>query len=620
MEVFEKLRSWFSSTLARKLVDFSLSFLGVVGICKFCGIADNWQVFPFNSFLFLVFLVLLYIAYSRRKKLDKGAEILTIVMTILLSCILVIGKQLDLLSRINWSFGTLLMIACLGCVIYVAMEYVVSFCTSFCLSGDLELSRKQKWIIFAIIFVSNFLIYLALFPGVFGWDSNMQAWQFLNNRLNTHYSVLLSAVFGSILWLGNAIFGSYAAGLAIAMFLQMTFMSYVYAKVVYFAVENSRSKAVLLGSVAFFTLTLIMGIATVYSTQDIIFGGAFALIFMELYQVNKNPEHWSKKLNIIKFVLLGFVLCATRNNGLYVLCVVFMAAIFINVKRKRNLLVIAIPIVIGLVYTGPVFSLLHIPNLDSAKEMLGVPSQQLARVYVFSEGALTADEKAEIEEYYNKEEFVKYHIFTAKADKTKGALDDQKVKENWFKYISLWLRVGLKNPKAYIEAFLLNSIGTWYPNKEYNDPRSDIPYIDFAMSRLWSEYEGQYAYMRIDRHSLLPGYERILSRLFYENQWQSVPLLSNLVSTGTYFLLCVFLCGMTIYKKRKHYILPLALVLGNYLILLLAPVSIFRYCYPMIIVAPIMMIMLFEVKNRKTVKVAKTSKVLKKGSHGTSKK
>ena len=586
----EKVGKLLGTQQAQVAINLGASIIGAVGICKFCWIADNAAKFPFNSFLFIVLLGLLYIAYSKRsRELRRGAKILAAILTVIVTAILVLGKQLDLLSRINWTLGTLLTICALGCCIYIVIHYAVDFCERVRLKENLELTRKKKWVIFAVILLSNLLIFLAVMPGVYGWDSSMQAYMFLNNAVNTHYSVLLGAVFGGLLGIGREVFGSLAAGMAIAMGLQMLLMSYIYTKIVCFVAETTKNKALTILTVVFFAGTLIMGLAAVYATQDIIFGGMFALIFIELCNLVRNPDYWKSGWNIAKYIVFGFLLCASRNNGVYALAFVLLVTAIVNIRRWKWLIVMAAPITLAMIYTGPIFGLLGIPNTDSVREMMGVPSQQLARVYVYNRDSLTEEELAKIEEYYEREEFLQYETFTAKADRTKAALDGEAVEAHPLDYAVLWAKVGVKHPRAYIEAFLLNSLGTWYPNKEYNDPRSDIPYIDYEMSRLWSEEEGQYAEMRIVRESLFPAYEEVLANLFWHNKWQEVPLLVNIVSMGTYFVLFVFALGVMIYRKQWKWMIPLGLILGNYIIILLAPVAVFRYCYPMIMVMPIVM-------------------------------
>lgn len=581
------------SKTAKLFINLGLSLLAAIGFCKVYAIADNPGRYPFNTFMFLVVVGITYIAYKKRNLgLPKSANILAVILAGILSIILVIGRQLEMLSRINWTFGTALSILCLGCLTYIAIYYVVDLVEKIKLKSDFVLTRKAKITIFAVVLASNFLIFLATMPGVYGWDSSLQAYYFLNDQMNTHYSVLLSAVFGGLLGVGKMIFGSFGAGMALAMLLQMIFMSYVYTRIICLVAELTKNKVMTVLTILFFTLSLIMGLATVYATQDIVFGGVFALIFIELFELARNPDYWNNKVNIAKFVGLAFLLCACRNNGIYLLAFVTLVALIAAPNRKRNVLILVAPIVIGLIYSGPFFKLLGVPNTDSIREMMSVPSQQLARVYVFDRASLSEDEQKQIEEYYEIKDFVQYETFTAKADKTKNALNGEKVEEAPLKYAMLWLKIGVTHPKAYVEAFLLNSLGTWYPNKQYNDPRSDIPYIDYEMSRLWSEQDGQFAEMKIGRKSVLPLYDKLLSGLFYKNGWQMVPLYANVISMGTYFILTVFLLAMIIYRKAWSKLLPMSLVISNYIIVLLAPVAIFRYCYPMIIVAPIMITML----------------------------
>ncbi len=549
----------------------------------------------FNSFLFLVIFVVLYIVYRKRpREVERRRRWLAIAVTIIVAAILVIGKRLDNGSATIWTWKILAMITCLGAAIYAPMAYVIDFCLKLRLQRNIQLTRKMRIGIFGVIFLSNFLIYLALFPGIFGWDSNLQAWEFIHGQVNQHYSVLLGAVFGGILEMGKMVLGSYTAGMAVAMFLQMVLMSYIYARIVYFVAEETESKVALIGATMFFTLTLIMGMMTVYSTQDVIFGGIFALIFMELYRQAKNPKYWLNKINVAKFIILGFLLCACRNNGIYVLGVVFLIAIFIKAGRKRSLMIIAAPIVVSLLYTKIGFRALGIPDVDSTREILSVPSQQLARIYTLHEEELSDEEKMEIEKYYDRERFEQYRIYTMKADATKAALKLENVKENLGAYVGLWAKVGLKNPKGYIEAWLLNSLGTWYPNKKFYDPRANIPYIEFGMSNLRNEGGGRYADIVVERHSVLPGYEKLLETLFQKDRWQEVPFFANVVSMGSYFVLFIFVGGIIIYRKKWRMMLPLGLILGNYLILLLAPVAVFRYCYPMVMMAPIMVVMMLD--------------------------
>ena len=122
--------------------------------------------------------------------------------------------------------------------------------------------------------------------------------------------------------------------------------------------------------------------------------------------------------------------------------------------------------------------------------MLSIPSQQLARVYNYNIDVFNEEEIEELNKSYSKLENFKYYTERQSiSDLTKGVLNSDYVKNNLNKYIKLWLNIGLKDPKNYVEAFLLNNLGYWYPNKNYKDDRMYHPYIEYEMldAKKWNE-------------------------------------------------------------------------------------------------------------------------------------
>ena len=55
------------------------------------------------------------------------------------------------------------------------------------------------------------------------------------------------------------------------------------------------------------------------------------------------------------------------------------------------------------------------------------------------------------------------------SDSTKGTFQTEKMKEDVIGFIKLWISVGIKAPITYIDAFMSNSIGFWYPDMQYPD-------------------------------------------------------------------------------------------------------------------------------------------------------
>ena len=159
----------------------------------------------------------------------------------------------------------------------------------------------------------------------------------------------------------------------------------------------------------------------------------------------------------------------------------------------------------------------------------------------------------------------------------------------------MWASIGVKDPENYVEAFLLNSLGFWYPNKNYNDDRMYHPYIEIEMldAAKWNP-----RYVQIKRESKFPIYEKILNITIGKNVWKRIPVISTIFTTGTYFIIFIFLFLLTILRRNFKYMLPISIILGLYATLFLSPVAVFRYCFPIIMASPLMINLILYQKKK----------------------
>lgn len=578
-----------------------LCTLGSIGIARITNLI-NGQYNTANLFLvFIIWLTLFLFA----KKLDfasyqKSTSIFSAVFSIFLSAVLVIGGQLEANSAIFWTLGTIFSIITLACFFSIPILPITEYLVNNRVKGNFKLQKKHKIIAFCIILSVNLIYWLALYPGIYGWDSAMMAHKAIKNITNSHYSVLLGEIFGLIFKVSDHLFHNYSVGLAFSMLGQSIFLSYVYYKIVLLIAKITKKFSAYIIGICFFVLNPLLSAMTVYSTQDVLFGAFFALVFIELYNLSTNKDYWKNKKKSVYFVVIAILMCLCRNNGIYALLLSAIAIAIISSRKTRvlNLTIAAIPIILSFIITGPIYDIIGIKKPSTIQETLSIPSQQLARAYTLNNELLTEDEKTQIEEFYSlNDNYKKYPIMTAKSDLSKSSLDGEVVKQNPSKYIKLWISVGLKHPKIYTEAFLMNSLGAWYPNKYYDDIRSDIPYLEFSMNTLWSERE-ECAYLHIDRKSKLPFVEDFLETVIKKNAWQYVPIYSTFCSIGFYFILFIYMVCVCVLKRKWKILIPCSIVAGLYITILLAPVSIFRYCYPAIIVMPIVFSMTLSAKKK----------------------
>lgn len=592
-----KNKKYIASNL-KNIIPFILSFISTLGINGLITITS--EQFTNNSFVYFIFFALFLFTFSKIKILKKGYTVFSIIFSVFLSLVLIIGSQLEFYSEIIWSFATLIKIIALSVSIFPLNYLLLKYVDKFKIQKSDNINYKKIFVItFLIILFFNFLVFLALYPGEYGYDAGFQIMEILEKdvQITSHFSLLFSFILAKVVNLGKVLFGSYQVGFGIYCFLQMTFLSYVATKITVFCVKRIPNKIIYFINVLFFSFFPLYTLMSISAAQDSVFAGLFCLIILNVIELIENKDYWKNKLKPISLGILIFLLCLIRNNGFYCI-LISIPFIFLSCKNKKVvvLLIFIIPLFAYKIYSGPVFNILGVTKTDTFREMLSIPSQQFARVYNYNLKVFSKEELKQLKKFYPQIDDFKYYTYRQSiADPTKSVLNNKYVKSNLKDYISLWTSNGVKDPENYVEAFLLNSLGFWYPNKNYNDDRMYHPYIEIEMmdAAKWNP-----RYVQIKRESKFPIYEKILNITIGKNAWKRIPIISTIFTTGTYFIIFIFLFLLTILRRNFKYMLPISIILGLYATLFLSPVALFRYCFPIIMVSPLMInLILYQKKN-----------------------
>ena len=581
----------------QKFVLLVLSVFGVFGVMKTFEIILGSGVLN-NTFIPVVLFLLEVILYMTKVKKHKRSEtIFEVLFSVFVAVIMVMGAELDVLSEILWNIGTFVKVVCFAIFTFPFLNVAMSFIQRVD-AKNIELKNEKKlfFITYIVVFLGGVLVWLATFPGIWGYDAATQFATILNvdedytKSVGAHYSLPLGWLMTTIMSIGNNMFGSFQAGLALCCFLQLIFMSYVATRIILYATKMTKNIYVYIIAVAFFALFPLYTSMTIYMTQDTIFGGLFALTFINLCELAFNKGYWDKKRNPIFLSILLLLVCLSRNNGFYCLLIAFVILIFfVKKKRMATIAVFAIPMCLFQIYNGPILNAFSVDKSSAISEILSVPSQQIARVYNYNSDVIDENNKKAIDKYYaNYKDFVEYVQYPSIADFSKRYINRENVTGDFGGYVGLWLELGIKDPKNYIEAAFLNNIGFWYPNKNYPDSRMGIPYFEYDMTD-----RGDDRFLVIERESQIPIYDKALESVLVENSFVKMPVFSSLCSMGTYFILFCFLIGFSIAKKQWKNFIPISIVVGLYVTLLLSPIAVYRYCFPIIILWPIFIGMIF---------------------------
>lgn len=392
---------------------------------------------------------------------------------------------------------------------------------------------------------------------------------------------------------GEIYFNSGQAGVAIFIFLQMIFTTFVVTKIVLTVYKYSKNIYLYIISVMFYCALIFYQIMVVSVAQDVLFSAFFALTFMRLIELAIAPEEWiKKKSNYFLLPLDIFIMCLFRNNGLY--AIIFIFPFILLFKKKEKIIItlcVIIPIILYKIITGPLYDNLGVKkNNDGIKEASSIPCQQFARAYTYNRQSFSQEDISDMKKYYlNISKLEYYKVRPCISDPQKNQLNKDNVKNDLKGYLKLYFRVGMKNKKEFINAFLLNNLGLWFPNKTYPDERMFHPLIEYNMTIVNEKINSEY--LRIDRNSKFPIYERLLNKLVNKNKWQKIPIYSTICTLGFYFILTIYCLIMITYRKNWKLFVPMSIIIGLYITIFLAPVSLFRYCFPIIICTPL----LFEI-------------------------
>jgi len=610
----QKFRTTPTARLLLSVFCAIIGTLGSVTLFKLFSPGSSYLPSITNDLFSCAILFLLFLYYRKPIHFHRRTQIFTIICSILFALILVLGGQLEFFSNIFWNWRTLAKIFGVIFLLYPIFSLVIHQLSQFKLGQFTLQPKKHAFIAFGCIFVITMLVWLLIFPGIYTYDMAAQneiiskgsaigEW-YSGSWSVAHWSLTYGFLLAGFLDLGQLIFHSYTVGFALAVFAQAIFICYVETRIVLFATKISRSRKVYIGSILFFCLMPFLVVTSLSAAQDVLFAGLFALVVLNLFELIFDKDYLQHKLNYVKLPLLGFFMCTVRNNGVYCLVFLFVfTALFYKRPKRQLLFLLSIPIIAAFIYSGPFMKLLNIQKSTSIQEILGVPSQQLARAYYQEADSFTPAEIDALKRYYDpdRSDFSLYQQHPLIADYTKGSLKTDHVNSDLIGYLGLWLGVGLKNPDEYIEAFLLNSFGYWYPSKNYNDSRLNLDFINYPGYAMTAAFNDQklHPYMKpIERHSVNNDLATHLDGFIFGNGWLNFPLLATFCAMGTYMILFLFVIGYILAKRQYHLLMPLSLVFGLYLTLLLSPVAIFRYGYPIVILAPLFAALIFAANHR----------------------
>lgn len=436
-------------------------------------------------------------------------------------------------------------------------------------------NRKVFFICWMLIFIAWIPYFLKYYPGIVTPDSVDQIKQALGiSTLNAHHPILHTIIIKCAMTIGSFI-KNQNAGIAIYSIIQMLSMSAIFAFSIYYMSKKQIPVWIRIISLFFFALYPVNSMYSITMWKNILSAGCILLFLICITEISINTEKFFKsKLKIIIMIIISLLIIYLLNNGIYII-ILTLPFLFFKAKNntKKMFFICFTIIIITSMINVLIFSSLNIKK-GSIREALSIPLQQFARTIKYRENDLTNEEKNIIHKFLPSNNLSELYNPTL-SDPVKKEFNDEYFKENKLEFVVIWAKLFLKFPLEYVEAFLCNCYGYWYPNAQ-----------NWVVSRTITEDS------QLDIHQESKISSDIIKRIDSLIDRRDIPVLGMTYSLGLMFWLVLMALMYCIYKKSYNLILIYIPICILWCTVIASPVFCeFRYLYGMVVSMPLLLSM-----------------------------
>lgn len=459
--------------------------------------------------------------------------------------------------------------------------------------------RLLFFIVWAFIFIMWLPAYLILYPGVLSYDMISQTTSALGEITNNHHPVLHTWLIRVFMRMGEKLFSSYESGIGLLSLLQMIILSYALSRMVMLLKKKAVPILLVIGTAVLSAVWFMNACLSVTMIKDTLHAAFLVLFCCHFVEIATNPsEYIARKRNLVLFPIVSFFMCAFRNNGLHIYLFCFAILLVLRISRFRKvkrylplIAVVILPVIMFKIYTGPVFDALGIEP-GQVREALSIPIQQLQRVAVKRAGELTPEQTEMMGYYIDDLEWRswspgrEYDPFIS--DPAKSCFISSRYEDDPIAFWKFYLQTGKQFSKEYLVAFLSNTLGYWYPG-----------YYDFSYV-MYDNYAPETFPEPLERKSILKSkaLEGYYESLCSSDSWRSTWGVRIFFVSGFAPWILIFAVVLS-WRKKGFFTMTLPLFLpliAQYGIMLLSPMSSFRYSWPYYLMLPLTFIAIFTNK------------------------
>lgn len=415
--------------------------------------------------------------------------------------------------------------------------------------------------------------YLYQYPGIMTPDSINQFEQVLGViPYNNHHPFAHTMVFALLYKAAFALTGDMVVSVGFYTFAQMCLLSAGMAFFISTLRQQRIRPFVLLLLTAFYAMIPYHAVFSVTIWKDIPFAAAvlfFNCLLLRLILRGSLLLH-----ERILLLFSGMMICLFRSNGWYAFLVAIPFLLFFFRKQKRQVYpCLLVTLLLCVLIKYPVMNHFQVTQPDLI-ESLCIPTQQIAAV-LCNDRELTAEERGLIESVVDLT-YIKELYNPTFADNMKELVragDQEYLASHKKEFFKLWVSLGLRYPGDYLDAYIQQTYGYWYPDSFY----------------LVAEAEGVSATeLGVSTRHLIGGPLVVKGKELAIKLGSIVPIYGTLWSMGVACWVLLFSMGTVLVRRETRKLLCyLPSVLLLFTVLIATPVATeFRYVYFMVYSMP----------------------------------
>lgn len=579
----------FSVNLQLNVIAFLIATAGTLCFPQILNLKGNMLAYTNSIFSVFVWLLCLYAVNWSLHTIDlrdKRGWLIALILSFAFTTAMLFGVRLEAEGNVNFKDWRLwLSLPVLTCLFTILVRKFWNFLDGFAyrrnrIAGHIRIpdtppraAKYRNILIFIFLLLCWLPVFLAVYPGFFVYDAQDEWLQVASRNFTTHHPLVHVLMLGGIVCAVHKITDSYNLGIACYMVVQMMIVSAGFTYLFSFLRRRKVSKAVRIISLLYFAFFPVIVMFTLCSAKDTLFTVALLLLLLSLFDMGSDEEKFfASGSKMTFFVLCALAMMLFRKNGIYAFAVMIPILLFCHKKyMKKTALLLAAAFLSYFLVNVTLITVFHAQNEEN-QEILTVPIQQLARTYKFSPEAFEAEDVAILHEILPEEALVLYN--PKLSDPVKCRFRNDVYAADKSRYVDLWVRIGLKKPLAYINAWLANSYGFWYPDTII-DVYSGNTVFTFTYGD--SSYFGYEVEEPGFRDSKIPWLDAAYRKLSLEISQEKIPIYSMLYSPGGIFWCMAFVFSYVLYRRKYHMVVPYLLVMLVWMTVVLGPTYLPRY-------------------------------------------